>query len=138
MYLLVWITWKLNNTGQKNYVKILCWFFFLYGNLAKIKLFQIPCSIYIGDGDGFTSVKDAYNLAEDLPNVIQMRVVNHTGFGHFEYWYAKDADKLVHDEIVSMMKDAAYRIANPITKIRDLGYFYHAFLIPFVLPISFI
>ena len=69
----------------------------------------------------------------------EMRVVNHTGFGHFEYWYAKDADKLVHDEIVSMMKDAAYRIANPITKIRELGYFYHAFLIPFVLhvPISF-
>ena len=99
--------------------------FYIYGRLAKITLFQIPCSIYIGDGDGFTSVKDAYNLAEDLPNVIQMRVVNHTGFGHFEYWYAKDADKLVHDEIVSMMKDAAYRIANPITKIRDLGYFYH-------------
>ena len=67
-----------------------------------------------------------------------MRVVNHTGFGHFEYWYAKDVDKLVNDEIVSMLKDAAYRIANPITKIRDLGYFYHAFLIPFELSTYFI
>ena len=54
-----------------------------------------------------------------------MRVINQTGFGHFEYWYAKDADKLVLEEIVSSMKDTAYRIANSVTKIRDLGYFYH-------------
>ena len=65
---------------------------------------QVPVVLMAGDNDYLADVLDVYALSEILPNVQKFEVIDITGFTHFDFAIAIDADKVVYNPIIQRMK----------------------------------
>ncbi len=70
-------------------------------DLSKI---TAPVSLFLGDKDDLADPTDGQILAEHLPNLAHFEIVDYEGFTHIDFVTAIDADKLVYETIVGMMK----------------------------------
>ena len=61
---------------------------------------QVPVVLMAGDNDYLADVLDVYALSEVLPNVQKFEVIDITGFTHFDFAIAIDADKVVYNPII--------------------------------------
>ena len=59
--------------------------------------------MFAGDADDLACVADVNTLAERLPNVSLLQVVEFEGFTHMDFSIAIDADKLVYNKIIDMI-----------------------------------
>ena len=55
----------------------------------------------LGDKDNLATIKDVNNV---LPNVSLFEIISFEGFTHMDFAIAIDADKLIYEKIVDMMK----------------------------------
>jgi len=67
---------------------------------------QVPVVLMAGDNDYLADVLDVYALSEILPNVQKFEVINITGFTHFDFAIAIDADKVVYNPIIERMNNS--------------------------------
>ena len=70
-------------------------------DLSKI---TAPIALFLGDKDDLADPIDGQLLADHLPNLIHYEIVDYKGFTHLDFVTAIDADKLIYETIVSMMK----------------------------------
>ena len=69
-------------------------------DLSNVK---VPVALFAGDADDLACVADVNILAEQLPNVSLLQVVEFEGFTHMDFSIAIDADKLVYNKILEMI-----------------------------------
>ena len=65
-------------------------------------------ALFAGDADDLACVADVNVLAERLPNVSLLEVVEFEGFTHMDFSIAIDADVLVYSKIVDMINANYY------------------------------
>lgn len=71
-------------------------------DLSKVK---VPTALFLGDKDDLATVADGEHLANALPNTSLFKVVDFEGFTHLDFSIAIDANVLVYQTILDMMKD---------------------------------
>ena len=74
-------------------------------DLSNVK---VPVALFAGDADDLACVADVKVLAERLPNVSLLEVVEFEGFTHMDFSIAIDADVLVYSKIVDMINANYY------------------------------
>ncbi|XP_023713659.1 lipase 3-like isoform X3 [Cryptotermes secundus] len=70
-------------------------------NLAAI---TAPVSLHIGDGDPLIPYEDVTKLYRALPNAVGLFRVPLSTFGHFDFLWGLDANNLLYDFVISLMK----------------------------------
>ncbi|XP_065225618.1 lipase 1-like [Planococcus citri] len=71
-------------------------------NLTKV---TAPVYIYYSTNDYLSHNLDVERLAKKLPNVKKKYLVPYKYFNHMDYIWAKDAKKLLFDDVIETMKD---------------------------------
>lgn len=69
---------------------------------------KVPVALFVGDKDDLACVEDVTVLADRLPNVSLLQVVDFEGWTHLDFSIAIDADKLVYSKIIEMI-NASYQ-----------------------------
>lgn len=80
---------------------------------------QVPVAIFHADNDLFVSAQDLQILTTHLPNIIDTYKVPYKDFNHIDFVYAKDAPKLVYNEVLRIIKQYTLR-TNPYHVINLL------------------
>lgn len=78
----------------------------------NLKNATIPVSVYYGQGDFLTVVKDIRKLIAELPNVVNDYLVPHEKFNHVDFVMGMDAQRLVYDKMVATIKSPEIMITS--------------------------
>lgn len=81
---------------------------FKYGSLFppdyNLKHVTAPVFLHYSDNDWMAAVKDVDELAGKLGNVVGKFRVPDPKFNHLDYTYAKDADTLLYNRVISFIE----------------------------------
>ncbi|KAE8736782.1 hypothetical protein FOCC_FOCC017763 [Frankliniella occidentalis] len=67
---------------------------------------SLPVYVYYTENDVFTSTEDVKTLRDRLPNVKKYKRIFHDSFNHMDFTYARDARKLLYDDILRDIEEA--------------------------------
>ena len=70
-------------------------------DLSKI---TAPIALFVGDKDDLACPADVDYLVTQLPNVIHHEIVDFQGWTHLDFSIGIDADKLIYETVMNMMK----------------------------------
>lgn len=80
-----------------------------YGSLFPpnydLKAITAPVFLHYSDNDWMAAVKDVDELAGKLGNLVMKNRVPDDKFNHLDYLFAKDADSLLYNFVVNLIRN---------------------------------